>query len=398
MTCSDGPASAPRLTLLDPGRRTALEIRYAVAAVFRSGGLPGTSEVAAALLRDGIVGPALARSNVARALPDVPRSRAVAEVRDLVHGVALPDGGPAFDAIRTRSDDFRARLERAGCVEDAPMPDEIAALFGVLDGAVARLYGGLDVAVRLPAVHLALGRLHSDQVAGLLDSSALSGSCRWSDGSDPVSVVTLSVRDDAFDWDSACHLPYVLAHELVCHAYQGTAVADCAEPRRQVDGSCAWSEGWMDVIALWLVEEWVRGGHVGKPAWIVQEATDVLRACNALNARRIGAQATLPPIQRGRRIYARRAVDRLRAELDRFGDGDGDAGTSGGRNRVLAFSLALNAVRLPQADRDRVVDALGVALETSFGVDRDDLIAAVVDFSRTGDVAALRRALADYEG
>ena len=82
--------------------------------------------------------------------------------------------------------------------------------------------------------------------------------------------------------------------------------------------------------------------------------------------------------------------------MDRFGDGD--AGTRGGRNRVLAFSLALNAVRLPQADRDRVVDALGVALETSFGVDRDDLIAAVVDFSRTGDLAALRRTLADYEG
>ena len=57
MTSSDGPASAPRLTLLDPGRRTALEIRYAIAAAFRSGGLPGTSEVAAALLRDGIVGP-----------------------------------------------------------------------------------------------------------------------------------------------------------------------------------------------------------------------------------------------------------------------------------------------------------------------------------------------------
>lgn len=398
MTSSDGSASAPRLTLLDAGRRTALEIRYAVAAAFRSGGLPGTSETAAALLTDGIVGPALARSNVVRTLPDAPRSQAVAALRDLVQAVELPAGCPAFDAIRTRSDDFRARLEHAGCVEDAPMPGEIASLFGILDEVVARLYGGLNVSVRRPAVHLALGRLHSDQVAGLLDSSALSGSCRWIDGSDLVSVVTLSVRDDAFDWDCACHLPYVLAHELVCHAYQGTAVADGAEPRLQVDGSCAWSEGWMDVIALWLVEGWVRGDQEGKPAWIVQEATDVLRACSALNARRIGAQATLPPIQRGRRIYARRAVDRLRAELDRFGDGDGDAGMVGGRNRVLAFSLALNALRLPQSDRDRVVDALGVALETSFGIDRDELIAAVVDFSATGDMVALRRTLADYEG
>jgi hypothetical protein len=69
-----------------------------------------------------------------------------------------------------------------------------------------------------------------------------------------------------------------------------------------------------------------------------------------------------------------------------------------GRDRVYAFSLSLNALRIPQADRDRLLDKLALALDVTVGLDRDELISALVAFSGRPDWGPLDRTLTRLSG
>jgi hypothetical protein len=67
--------------------------------------------------------------------------------------------------------------------------------------------------------------------------------------------ISLAVRDKSFQWEQFCMLPYVLLHEILCHAFQSLDNPDTRENAHAAD---AWSEGWMDRLAFHLAGEWLQ--------------------------------------------------------------------------------------------------------------------------------------------
>jgi len=375
-----------------------LEIRYAAAVSFQPGGLPAVTESARAAFHNRVVTPLLAKADDVRATGGASVIEALRAACDHVRGVDLSDAGVSRVAIAKRVSAFLTHIEGAiANGVEAPVPTEINCLFASLDEFVAKRYErSCSVPIARPKVFMDLGHLHSDQTADALDASAITASCRLKDEGVPISIVKLSVRDDSFDWQSACQLPYALAHELLCHAYQGVeSSTGKTEPRVVVDGSCAWTEGWMDVLALWAATEWLEQ-HEGDPEWVARESGTLRVAFTTMHARRAAAQSMLPRLQRERRTAARRAVDHLLAEMRRFYAGPDREDR--GRDRVYAFSLSLNALRIPQADRDRLLDKLALALDVTVGLDRDELISALVAFSGRPDWGPLDRTLTRLSG
>jgi hypothetical protein len=66
--------------------------------------------------------------------------------------------------------------------------------------------------------------------------------------------VSLAIRDKSFQWEQFCMLPYVLLHEILCHAFQSL---DNPVVRENAHPADAWSEGWMDRLAFELALEWI---------------------------------------------------------------------------------------------------------------------------------------------
>jgi hypothetical protein len=73
-------------------------------------------------------------------------------------------------------------------------------------------------------------------------------------GDGHATKVSLAVRDKSFQWEQFCMLPYVLLHEVLCHAFQSL---DNPEVRENAHAADAWSEGWMDRLAFALALEWI---------------------------------------------------------------------------------------------------------------------------------------------
>jgi hypothetical protein len=67
--------------------------------------------------------------------------------------------------------------------------------------------------------------------------------------------VSLAIRDKSFQWEQFCMLPYVLLHEILCHAFQSL---DNPVVRGDAHPADAWSEGWMDRLAFELALEWLK--------------------------------------------------------------------------------------------------------------------------------------------
>jgi hypothetical protein len=374
--------SAPRLSFLDPGRCVAFQIRYAAAVAFRPGGLPAATENAMAVLDKRILVPLFAMADDVRATGNPMAAKALNAACEHVRSADLSSAGTSAVVIQSRIASFIDRIKSVIENEiEAPMPAEIDRLFYSLDAFVAGLYQQFSsVEIVWPKVFIDLGYLDSDQTTDALDASAITASCRLRDDGTPISIVKLSIRDDSFDWTSACQLPYVLLHELLCHAYQGIAApAERGQQRIVVDGSCAWTEGWMDVLALWTAMTWLKN-HPSEPEWVARESGSLQVAFAKLHARRAEAQSTLPRLQRERRTAAREAVGHLLAEMSRFYTGPDREDLS--RERVYAFSLSLNTLRIQQTDRDQQLDNLAVALELTVDLDQDELISALLEFTR----------------
>jgi hypothetical protein len=103
-------------------------------------------------------------------------------------------------------------------------------------------------------------------------SGDLTASNRHDDGEHPVDVVDISLPRWGFDFPSLARLPYLFAHEIICHAIQGRAGFDGT--RRAGSGECPWSEGWMDRLAAEAVEEMLLAGPeaaITIPTWMEEE-------------------------------------------------------------------------------------------------------------------------------
>jgi hypothetical protein len=74
------------------------------------------------------------------------------------------------------------------------------------------------------------------------------------EGRAPSSEIRLSLTGP-LDWDSLLEIPWILAHELVCHAQQVPPRDGRRREAPQED--CPFFEGWMDEVAHGLFKTWV---------------------------------------------------------------------------------------------------------------------------------------------
>jgi len=65
------------------------------------------------------------------------------------------------------------------------------------------------------------------------------------------SRITLELDGRFFDWKVLLSLPWLMTHELVCHAHQGRA----GLVREPCERDCPFYEGWMDEVAAHVLEE-----------------------------------------------------------------------------------------------------------------------------------------------
>ena len=192
-------------------------------------------------------------------------------------------------------------------------------------------------------------RTHAAQSHGLFQQFHISGSTDVQIERDKA-IVCLQFKDQHFDWPTLCQTLYVLAHEMVCHAFQACG----ANERENADERCGWSEGWMDGLAWSFTEAWIEHGDAALPDWL-RAGDSALESCYAFHQGRysLPQPGSLDPTSMNRRKNARAAFRTLRQALD------GSAfATSSALAKATEFSVRLNACALDAETRDEIVVAL----------------------------------------
>lgn len=184
---------------------------------------------------------------------------------------------------------------RAASIEDASgrrASDGGAALYAAEAACLPELGEALEFASTLAGELLKQNELTlpSIEFATSFDGS-VSASCRPTDGQEKLaSEVTLVLPEGGFDRDSLYTVPYLLSHEIICHAAQGI---EGAPPRRPSGPNCAWSDGWMDRLAFEVSVDALFGER-SKQEWIEEGASTIAAiAEQAHAARHQGAVGTL---------------------------------------------------------------------------------------------------------
>lgn len=364
-----------RLRHLDFNRRVALRIRLATALAFRREGLPGASKKSTTK-QDSILKKLDAASIDARANAKPPIRDAIRQALPNLDKIEFDSRLPAENVLAQRLQLFRTLIDDFDCpfctVPDVgkhePPHDacrcmtELHELFDKAGEVAASLYRQFSKKrdISWPALFLETADVPANQTTDVLDVAAVTGACRYGFvGGRPASVVGLVVRDDGFCWTSMAQLPYVLMHELVCHAYQGLK----GPKRVAVDKTCPWSEGWMDAIAIAVAEEWAEGAYgVELPVW-AQSATDfVRRAGSRLHERRLESQASIDPEVLDARMHAHDAFLNLQKSYQGKNPQPASA-----RSRVLLFSLELNLHVMTQIERGEIAEWIGLGMELGKG-------------------------------
>ena len=378
----------PQLRELSLPRRMALRVRLAIALELRDEGLPDGDEAGYETQR------ALKEKLFAAARGFFVNHKDASTARAMIENSrrCLDDlGDIANSTIMRRFSRIADALDRFSCEHCSGDPTalqrclaEIHEVFESLDSHVLRQYRKAGAGFPEPRVWLELGHHHEDEISDILDATSLSGASRIADDTETsVSIVRLGVRDHGLDWRSLCQLPYVLMHELICHAYQGIA----ATGRTPVDASCSWSEGWMDAFAAVQIEEWLLG-QLRKPDWVEVNSVAIKRATGGLHERRYQSQSSLRPYILAQRVSARDGFASL-VQAYRGADTREDRANA----RAARFSMRLNLEPLTQDDRARLVMRLVSGLESFFSLRRTELLAACTRYAEDGDLAKFRASL-----
>ena len=190
--------------------------------------------------------------------------------------------------------------------------------------------------------------------------------------------VGLHIVSERFQWQQFNLLPYILMHEILCHAYQNLEDAD---RRLDDDPQDPWSEGWMDTLAYELALEWLRN-NPKSPFQNEPELREAERQTQALHharyTRHTGAAGTARPAD-GRAAYERVAS----CYLPRY------AAMPVSERPVTKFSLRLNAMQLsPQQRLKTLIRLEALAKKTPQKEAQSRLRALVGDFNAERDPAA----------
>lgn len=171
-----------------------------------------------------------------------------------------------------------------------------------------------------------------------------------------VSEVMLQFLVTKFDWNTYCSLPYIVAHELFCHAFQGIINDD--KKREETPSKCAFTEGFVDRAVLEILISAVnRKGLVQDfklpPGDVKYSASISRRTWSFHEARRERHRGILFQL----RNYGAQAIERLAKYLGGYAKG----GSPDWDNAIRA-TLSLNAKRLSFEDRNMVSTLVHTAL------------------------------------
>jgi hypothetical protein len=188
--------------------------------------------------------------------------------------------------------------------------------------------------------------------------------------------IKLVLPKHGFERDALFAVPYVLAHEFVCHAAQG---AMGPPTRQQIDPSCFWTEGWMDCLAVELVREALEGVDPKAPKWIADHRLAVRDASRREHMKRFNyhdADDKLTETDFSLRRQAAQAFDGL--------------GLLGGEELRQAFSIRYNAHKVPAEARAGLVLGIFRHLRGPGGKS-DQTIEKIKEFTEGGDLPSLHR-------
>jgi hypothetical protein len=268
-------------------------------------------------------------------------------------------------------------------------------LLHCIDERTRKVYSGATSV--FPTIRLSTEETHRDQDADLYAQFNVSGFCEV-EQQDPAltSFVVLCFKANAFNLATMCSLPYILAHEVVCHAYQ-----TLREGRREIpDGKCLWSEAWMDRFAYELTERWLddpafappsstdRSSGAVKtstrfPEWAQTDKLDVKTQAHLIHEFRYVPRSKLLAEQAQELNAARDAFRRLREHWSDSAPLE--------RNRITRFSALLNACDTTNQLRAGIVTRLGIILRggNKAPVKMELAAHACSDFVQTGLVQKL---------
>lgn len=151
-------------------------------------------------------------------------------------------------------------------------------------------------------------------------------------------TIRLSFKQESVDWSAVCHSFYIIAHELMCHAAQEILNLN----RRPCGDKCAWTEGWMDQLAMDWVRHWLQSTN--SPLWW-RTGTQVTRHCEQFHQDRYTRWGAGQPTTERRRIAAQEAYDELKLILHR------NKPATDVFETLTAFSIRLNALDLNRSAR-----------------------------------------------
>jgi hypothetical protein len=166
--------------------------------------------------------------------------------------------------------------------------------------------------------------------------------------------VGLEIRRNAFGWAQYNILPYMLLHEILCHAYQGLGSPDL---RPNAEPTDAWSEGWMDCVAYELALEWLKRQH-GKHFKTLKERIEardqIIELHKARYPKRASVEGALHP-GNGRDIFY--------AVVGSYGNRYDNLSWS--RHPVARLSLRLNAMNILPEKRMPHLETLRLLAKTA---------------------------------
>ena len=195
--------------------------------------------------------------------------------------------------------------------------------------------------------------------------------------------VGLEILDKSFGWRQYSILPYLLLHEILCHAFQSL---DNPPSRPNAEPSDAWSEGWMDALAYELAKEWLKK-HDKLPFMTRDEYRDAKKAIRELHDARYPKALTAGGISHpgdGRKAF-HDVLDSYPVEFERL---------ERTRHPLTRFSLRLNAMTIRPEDRVIGLEKLRHMAKR----DPSALHKAIGDFlSQDNDFIALQRLERDLQ-
>ena len=206
--------------------------------------------------------------------------------------------------------------------------------------------------------------------------------------------ITLTFREDALTRSTLVQIIYVIAHEILCHGLQGLY----AQARENSDEYCSWTEGFMDRLAFFHIDDWIRS-HRSLPGWLTQSKGFSTKACLRLHSQRT-EESSLAGYAKELRDNAINVCDNLREAFT-----GRHAGDTTRLKSFFYFCHLMNFHDISPTNRQKILVAIGELLDNSknnmtgsMSPDHHDIVSVCHNFIRYRDISQFVREIERIAG